>query len=190
MARLGLKNYQTPNFKIPTIAPDQRPINQLSKFMQWLHSVYDWKVGDKDDKTTSEEPEVDGDEELDKALENAPTDDEITNDLTARAIDNAFAREKELAERDPDFKASERIASELPKQYENRIAEESDEQAGNESADFAFNKIYNTPDYAEAQRKAQSEQERQMNERQFFRELNTDLVNEGVLSWDDFKWGH
>lgn len=46
MARLGLKNYQNPQFAIPTIAPDQRPLNQLSKFAQWLHSVYDWKVDD------------------------------------------------------------------------------------------------------------------------------------------------
>lgn len=186
MARLGLKNYQTPNFKIPTIAPDQRPINQLSKFMQWLHSIVDWKVNDDKKEGAS----VDEEKELDEALENAPTDDEINDDLTAGIIDNALAREKELAKRDPDFRASERIASELPGQYENRIAEESDEQVGNESADFAFNKIYNSPEYAEAQRKAQSEQERQMNEKQFFRELNTDLANDGTLSWDDFKWGH
>ena len=186
MARLGLKNYQTPNFKIPTIAPDQRPINQLSKFMQWLHSIVDWKVNDDKKEGAS----VDEEKELDEALENAPTDDEINDDLTAGIIDNALAREKKLANRDPDFRASERIASELPGQYENRIAEESDEQAGNESADFAFNKIYNSPEYAEAQRKAQSEQERQMNEKQFFRELNTDLANDGTLSWDDFKWGH
>lgn len=186
MARLGLKNYQTPNFKIPTIAPDQRPINQLSKFMQWLHSIVDWKVND--DK--KEDASVDEEKELDEVLENAPTDDEINDDLTAGIIDNALAREKELAKRDPDFRASERIASELPGQYESRIAEESDEQVGNESADFAFNKIYNTPEYAEAQRKAQSEQERKMNEKQFFRELNTDLVNDGTLSWDDFNWGH
>ena len=53
MARLGLKNYQTPQFVIPTIAPDQRPINQLSKFAQWLHSVYDWKV---DDESGESEP--------------------------------------------------------------------------------------------------------------------------------------
>ena len=46
MARLGLKNYQNPQFAIPTIAPDQRPLNQLSKFAQWLHSVYDWRVDD------------------------------------------------------------------------------------------------------------------------------------------------
>lgn len=184
MARLGLKNYQNPQFAIPTIAPDQRPLNQLSKFAQWLHSVYDWRVGDDEDTRTDEEKEID------EALENAPTDDEINDNLTASAIDSALAREKELAERDPDFKASERIASELPEQYENRIAEESDEQAGDESADFAFNKIYNTPEYAEAQKKAQSEQERQMKERQFFRELNTDLVNDGTLSWDDFNWGH
>lgn len=184
MARLGLKNYQNPQFAIPTIAPDQRPLNQLSKFMQWLHSVYDWKVDDKKDTRTDEEKEID------EALESAPTDDEINDNLTASAIDNALSREKELAERDPDFGASERIASELPEQYEKRIAEESDEQVGNESADFAFNKIYNTPEYAEAQKKAQSEQERQMNEKQFFRELNTGLVNDGTLSWDDFDWGH
>lgn len=49
MARLGLKNYQNPQFAIPTIAPDQRPLNQLSKFAQWLHSVYDWRVGDDED---------------------------------------------------------------------------------------------------------------------------------------------
>lgn len=187
MARLGLKNYQTPNFKIPSIAPDQRPINQLSKFMQWLHSIVDWKV--KDDNK-EKDTRTDGEKELDEALVSAPTDDEINDNLTALAIDNALSREKEFAERDPDFKASERIASELPGQYENRIAEESDEQVGNESADFAFNKIYNTPEYAEAQEKAQSEQENQMKEKQFFRELNTDLVDNGTLSWDDFSWGH
>lgn len=187
MARLGLKNYQTPNFKIPSIAPDQRPINQLSKFMQWLHSIVDWKVNDNNKE---KDTRTDGEKELDEALASAPTDDEINDNLTALAIDNALAREKEFAERDPDFKASERIASELPEQYENRIAEESDEQVGNESADFAFNKIYNTPEYAEAQKKAQSEQESQMKEKQFFRELNTDLVNDGTLSWDDFNWGH
>jgi len=49
MARLGLKNYQNPQFAIPTIAPDQRPLNQLSKFAQWLHSVYDWRVNDDED---------------------------------------------------------------------------------------------------------------------------------------------
>lgn len=49
MARLGLKNYQNPQFAIPTIAPDQRPLNQLSKFAQWLHSVYDWRVNDDKD---------------------------------------------------------------------------------------------------------------------------------------------
>ena len=188
MARLGLKNYQAPNFKIPSIAPDQRPINQLSKFMQWLHSIVDWKV--KDDNEKEEDTSADGEKELDEALANAPNDDEINDNLTALAIDNALSREKEFAERDPDFKASERIASELPEQYENRIAEESDEQVGNESADFAFNKIYNSPEYDEAQKKAQSEQERQMNEKQFFRELNTGLVNDGTLSWDDFNWGH
>ena len=61
MARLGLKNYQTPNFKIPTIAPDQRPINQLSKFMQWLHSIVDWKV--KDDNEKEEDTSADGEKE-------------------------------------------------------------------------------------------------------------------------------
>lgn len=54
MARLGLKNYQNPQFAIPTIAPDQRPLNQLSKFAQWLHSVYDWKVNDDEDGETGE----------------------------------------------------------------------------------------------------------------------------------------
>lgn len=49
MARLGLKNYQNPQFAIPTIAPDQRPLNQLSKFAQWLHSVYDWRVNNDED---------------------------------------------------------------------------------------------------------------------------------------------
>ena len=67
MARLGLKNYQTPNFKIPTIAPDQRPINQLSKFMQWLHSIVDWKVNDDKKEDTS----VDEEKELDEALDMA-----------------------------------------------------------------------------------------------------------------------
>ena len=54
MARLGLKKYQNPQFAIPTIAPDQRPLNQLSKFAQWLHSVYDWKVNDDKDGETGE----------------------------------------------------------------------------------------------------------------------------------------
>ena len=54
MARLGLKKYQNPQFAIPTIAPDQRPLNQLSKFAQWLHSVYDWKVNDDEDGETGE----------------------------------------------------------------------------------------------------------------------------------------
>lgn len=55
MARLGLKNYQNPQFAIPTIAPDQRPLNQLSKFAQWLHSVYDWRVGDDEGGESTEE---------------------------------------------------------------------------------------------------------------------------------------
>ena len=55
MARLGLKNYQNPQFAIPTIAPDQRPLNQLSKFAQWLHSVYDWKVNDDEGGESTDE---------------------------------------------------------------------------------------------------------------------------------------
>lgn len=65
MARLGLKNYQNPQFAIPTIAPDQRPLNQLSKFAQWLHSVYDWKVDDKKDKDTAT---------TDESMTEVPTD--------------------------------------------------------------------------------------------------------------------
>lgn len=67
MARLGLKNYQTPSFAIPVMKADQRPLNQLSKFAQWLHSVYDWKTDSKDEQEqtpaetdTKAEPEESG----------------------------------------------------------------------------------------------------------------------------------
>lgn len=74
MARLGLKNYQTPNFKIPTIAPDQRPLNQLSKFAQWLHSVYDWKVGDNTEEDSEGESDTNDTSSTGRSLEDEEKD--------------------------------------------------------------------------------------------------------------------
>ena len=74
MARLGLKNYQTPNFKIPTISPDQRPLNQLSKFAQWLHSVYDWKVGDDTEEDSEGESDTDDTSSTGRSLEDEEKD--------------------------------------------------------------------------------------------------------------------
>lgn len=87
MARLGLKNYQTPSFNIPTQAPDQRTLNQLSKFGQWLHSVYDWKTN--------------GDEDGDADKEPSRADDESgTNTSPASTSDRSFSESENQSDKD------------------------------------------------------------------------------------------
>lgn len=90
MARLGLKNYQNPQFAIPTIAPDQRPLNQLSKFAQWLHSVYDWRVGDDESEPIEESSTGNG-----KSVDEERTDYETTPVRKSDASESRAYREGE-----------------------------------------------------------------------------------------------
>lgn len=130
MARLGLKNYQTPSFNIPTQAPDQRTLNQLSKFGQWLHSVYDWKTnGDKDGDADKEPSSADDESGTD--ISPASTSDrsfsESENQSDKDSYDLGYdpagvnAEEAFLAGKDAEARASEDYKDSMEEAFENAM---------------------------------------------------------------------
>lgn len=125
MARLGLKNYQNPNFAIPSIAPDQRPLNQLSKFGQWLHSVYDWKVdGDENGSESGSEPsninesgtEVSPTSTADRSWRegDTPMGESVGYDPASETEDEAY-----LAGKEAEGRASEDFAKSMEEAFRN-----------------------------------------------------------------------
>ena len=90
MARLGLKNYQTPSFAIPVMKAADRPLNKLRDFAQWLHSVYDWKVDDenKDEETASSESDAVTEPE-DSGKPDTFDEEYVTRDLEQRGKNGA-----------------------------------------------------------------------------------------------------
>lgn len=130
MARLGLKNYQTPSFNIPTQAPDQRTLNQLSKFGQWLHSVYDWKTNGDEDGDADKEPSR-ADDESGTAISPASTSDrsfsESENQSDKDSYDLGYdpasvnAEEAFLAGKDAEARASEDYRDSMEEAYENAM---------------------------------------------------------------------
>lgn len=130
MARLGLKNYQTPSFNIPTQAPDQRTLNQLSKFGQWLHSVYDWKTnGDKDGDADKEPSSADDESGTD--ISPASTSDRSFSESENQSDKDSYglgydpasvnAEEAFLAGKDAEARASEDYKNSMEEAFENAM---------------------------------------------------------------------
>lgn len=130
MARLGLKNYQTPSFNIPTQAPDQRTLNQLSKFGQWLHSVYDWKTnGDKDGDADKEPSSADDESGTDispaSTSDRSFSESENQRDKDSYDLDydpaGVNAEEAFLAGKDAEARASEGYRDSMEEAFENAM---------------------------------------------------------------------
>lgn len=120
MARLGLKNYQNPQFAIPNIAPDQRPLNQLAKFAQWLHSVYDWRVND------DEEGGEESSESSETPEESAPAEASGNSEDIVLSYDPASATAEEAFQAGEKADPNGSYADSMTQAYENAKKAKSD----------------------------------------------------------------